>query len=144
MAKKKGVLKLKMAVRETPKTLRQGKVERPTRKHAHALFCVMTKFVKKKNQFVFSDNISMGGVFLETSDPLPPGTKVALRFPLKSALRPIEISGRVVRSHRRIEEGRLGTKTPGMAIAFESVKRVDAKFLKEFLDHTLSYGWFLE
>ena len=86
----------------------------------------------------------MGGVFLETFDPLPTGTKVTLRFPIKSALRPIQIRGKVVWNRPQIEEGKLGNKMAGMAIEFESLKTNDVKFLKEFLDHTMSYGWFLE
>jgi len=117
---------------------------RPTRKHVRALFCVMTKYIKKKNTFVFSDNISMGGVFLESFEPLPCGSTVKLRFPLKSVLRPVEIQGKVV--WNRTEDGKrhFGNKASGMAIAFQKVKRSDMKFLKECLDNTFNYGWFLE
>lgn len=142
--RKKNVLNVKIRVEKSSKALRKDQSTRPLRKHVHALFRVATKYIKKKKQFVFSDNISMGGVFLETFDPLPIGTRVTLRFPLKSALRPIQIEGRVVWNRPEIAEGKLGNKSSGMAVAFMSVKDVDRKFLKEFLDNTLSYGWYLE
>lgn len=117
--------------------------ERPLRKHARALFMVSTEYAKRKDTFVFSENISMGGVFLETPDPLPLGTKVKLRFPLRSAYRPIQIEGKVVWSRREVAEGKLGNKASGMGIVFQRIKKGDLDVLKEFLDYTHSYGWFL-
>lgn len=118
--------------------------QRFIRKQVRAMFCVTTKYIKKKKIIVFSDNISMGGVFLETFDPLPAGTKLILKFPFKSVLRPIQIEGKVIWSRQDIEKDKLGNKAPGMAIAFENLKRKDINFMKEFLDNTTSYGWFLE
>lgn len=141
---KKNESNLRIRVDKSSKSVSRDKAGRPTRKHVRALFCVTTRYIKKKNLFVFSDNISMGGVFLETFDPLPAGSKVSLRFPLKSALRPVQIEGRVVWNRPQIAEGQLGNKSSGMAIKFQSVKRNDLRFVKEFLDHTMSYGWFLE
>ncbi|OGX05611.1 MAG: hypothetical protein A3G87_00605 [Omnitrophica bacterium RIFCSPLOWO2_12_FULL_50_11] len=142
--KKEDGSKVGIRLEKRPKILRQYERGRPIRKHVRALFCLMSEYIKRKNVFVFSDNISTGGVFLETFDPLPPGTKVTLRFPLKSALRPIQIRGKVVWNRGEIQERRLGNKAAGMAVEFQSLKRRDMKFLKEFLDHTMSYGWFLE
>ena len=116
------------------------KKDRPLRKHTRAVFCVMTDYARKKNDIVFSENISMGGVFLETSDPLPAGAKIKLRFPLKSAYRPIQVEGKVVWS-RKDDSG--GKETSGMGIMFQKIKKNDLEVLKEFLDNTHTAGWFL-
>jgi uncharacterized protein (TIGR02266 family) len=100
----------------------------------------MTDYVRRKDTIVFSENISMGGVFLETSDPLPPGAKIKLRFPLKSAYRPIQIEGKVVWSRK---QGLSGKESPGMGIVFQKIKKGELEILREFLDHTHTAGWFL-
>jgi uncharacterized protein (TIGR02266 family) len=114
--------------------------DRPLRKHMRALFCVMTDYARKKDTIVFSENISTGGVFLETSDPLPAGTKIKLRFPLKSAYRPIQVEGKVVWSRK---ESIAGKEAPGMGIVFQKIKKGELEVLKEFLDHAPTSGWFL-
>ena len=116
------------------------KKERPLRKHARAVFCIMTEYARKKDNIVFSENISMGGVFLETSDPLPAGAKIKLRFPLKSAYRPIQVEGKVVWSRKDTVDGK---ETPGMGIMFQKIKKNDLEVLKELLDNTNTAGWFL-
>lgn len=126
-----------------PKILRKNKHDRPLRRHHRALFCVMTEYVKRNEMIVFSENLSVGGVFLETIEPLSPGTKVKLRFPLKSPYRPIHIEGRVVWNRREIAHGKLGNKTAGMGILFQKIKKADTEVIQELLDHTHIGGWFL-
>lgn len=139
--KRKNELNIRME--KSSKSISQDKITRPLRKHHRALFCVMTDYVKKNETIVFSENLSMGGVFLETGDPLPPGTKVKLRFPLKSAYRPIQIEGEVVWNQKKIAHEKVGNKTLGMGILFQKIKKVDAQIIKELLDQTYSYGWLL-
>ena len=140
--KKKKVLEVVPS--KTKNLVNPQKNQRFLRKQVRAMFCVSTKYITKKNVIIFSDNISMGGVFLETFEPLPVGTKVTLRFPFKSVLRPIQVQGKVVWNRKDFAEGKLGNKLPGMAIAFEKLERKNLNFIKEFLDQTPSYGWFLE
>jgi len=144
--KKKNELSTRIRPEESSKALSGGKIGRPLRplrKRHRALFCVMTDYVKNKETIVFSENLSMGGVFLETSDPLPPGTKVKLRFPLKSVYRPILIEGKVIWNQKAIAHEKVGNKTPGMGITFQKIKKADAEIIKELLDQTYAYGWFL-
>ena len=114
------------------------------RKSARVYFLVSTGSVKQDDMLICSDNISLDGVFLETVHPLPVGTKVKLRFPLKSTWEPIQVEGKVLWSRKELAKGILGNKMPGMGIAFEKIKKKDLKVLKEFLDQTPTYGWFLE
>jgi len=114
------------------------------RKNTRVCFSVNTGSAKQKDILAYSDNVSLGGVFLETDSPLPIGTKVTLRFPLKSTWEPMQVKGKVTWNRKKRAEGSLGSKTPGMGIIFEKMKKKDLSTLKEFLDHLPTYGWFLD
>jgi type IV pilus assembly protein PilZ len=60
----------------------------------------------------FGTNISRGGVFVNTAQPLAVGTPVRLLVSLPDQDVPIEVSGRVL----RVQEASSGT--PGMGIEF--------------------------
>ncbi len=84
----------------------------------------------------FGTNISRSGVFVNTKDPQPVGTRVRLLVSLPEHEAPTEIEGRVVRV---VEPG--GSEAPGMGIEFIDLPdatraRLDAmvRALKERLD----------
>jgi len=64
----------------------------------------------------FTRDINEGGVFIETDDPKPLGTVVALQFHLPGSADPVKTSGIVVRSN----DGRSG-EPMGMAVEFEDL-----------------------
>ena len=64
----------------------------------------------------FARNINEGGLFVETDAPQPVGTHVELEFKLPGADRPIEVTGRVVRT-----EESDSSETKGMGIEFENL-----------------------
>jgi len=66
----------------------------------------------------YSLNLSKGGLFLETTDPLPPGTPLTVRFQIPGAGKTLELSAKVawVRSEAD-EEGPIG-----MGVMFEDIE----------------------
>ncbi|MDD5218688.1 MAG: PilZ domain-containing protein [Candidatus Omnitrophica bacterium] len=121
-----------------------GSRNRPLRKHARVLVMMSTQYDRSKNTVVFTENISMGGVFLETGDILASGTKVKLwltlggRFP-----EPVQINGKVIWSRKKFAGHHTGNKSPGMGIAFEGCSPKGLKILKEFFESVETSGWFL-
>jgi len=66
--------------------------------------------------FEYTSNVSRGGIFLATRNPLPVGTQLNLRFSLPSGEGTIETTGQVV----WVNEYKAGGKNlnPGMGIEF--------------------------
>lgn len=89
-----------------------------------------------------SENLSAGGVFVETVTPLPVGDKVRLKLPINSAFDPVKVEGRVIWNQPIGQEYRLGNKCPGMGICFENLDKKGKEVLQELLDMTPNYGWF--
>ena len=73
---------------------------------------------------VLTLNISKGGIGIRTMNPLPPGTRVRLRFRLPGARREIEAEAQVTWSDRRI----------GMGLQFEKVPPAEQAAIDEFVD----------
>lgn len=65
----------------------------------------------------YSRNISKGGIFLATPNPLPAEAKVRLQFYLPNSSKEIEMLGKVVYTITR-EEGEQNGQVPGMGILF--------------------------
>jgi len=64
-----------------------------------------------------SENLSAGGIFIETKEPLPMGSKVSLELSLfEGAIKLVEAQGNVVRVMGK-EPGHGGWR-PGMAVEF--------------------------
>lgn len=78
--------------------------------------------------YVYSMDVSMGGLFLESDIPLKIGTMLLLSFALPGHRRPVRVTGKVV---RRIEgaHGRGG----GLGISFLGLSELTMKRLQEFL-----------
>lgn len=70
-------------------------------------------------------NISLGGMFVETLDPLAPHTQVVVRFRVPTQNEAIEISGEV----RWLEKG---SPTSGMGIRFSGLRAREVWALNRF------------
>lgn len=73
--------------------------------------------------YVYSSDVSMGGVFLSSEIPMKLGTMLFLSFVLPGHKRPIKVTGEVV---RRIDSG-------GMGVRFVGLLEMARKRLEEFL-----------
>jgi uncharacterized protein (TIGR02266 family) len=74
----------------------------------------------------FTRNINEGGLFIETENPPPPDTRVALQFKLPGSDAPLQARGRVARVQVASEDG-----PAGMGVEFENLDhdahaRIDA------------------
>ena len=74
----------------------------------------------------FTRNINEGGLFIETENPPPPDTRVALQFKLPGSDVPLQARGRVARVQAASEDG-----PAGMGVEFENLDhdahaRIDA------------------
>lgn len=78
----------------------------------------------------WTTNISRGGLFLKTEDPLPVGTRVKLLLSLPDMPAPFELMARVVRVH---EPGR-GAEEGGMGVEFVDVDEEKQAQLEHFVE----------
>ncbi len=77
----------------------------------------------------YTKNISGGGVFIRTSQPLPLNQKVELRFTLPGLNRRFEIGGLVV----WVNTSTRSAFPTGMGIKFNQIAPADAKTIVEFV-----------
>lgn len=77
--------------------------------------------------YVYSENISMGGLFLASSVPLRVGTMLFLSFTLPGYKRPIRVTGEVVRVVRPEGGGE------GVGVRFVGLNGKALRRLEEFL-----------
>jgi type IV pilus assembly protein PilZ len=72
-------------------------------------------------------NISLGGMFVETTEPFPLQTKLQIRFVIPTQPEPIEVTGEV----RWIEAG--GPEQPaGMGVRFQGLRAREVWALNRF------------
>jgi type IV pilus assembly protein PilZ len=64
----------------------------------------------------FARNINEGGLFVETENPHPPGTRVDLQFKLPGSDEPVQVRGSVVRTTPGTDED-----PSGMGIVFDEL-----------------------
>ena len=76
-------------------------------------------------------NLSKGGVFIHTDNPLPPKTMVRLVFSLPGVPVLFDVSGRVRWSQQEFDEG---DELPGMGIEFVHLEEKVAKWLEAHVD----------
>jgi type IV pilus assembly protein PilZ len=72
-------------------------------------------------------NISLGGVFVETTTPLPLQTRLQIRFRIPSQTEPIEVGGEV----RWVEAGG-PDQPPGMGVRFQGLRAREVWALNRF------------
>jgi len=80
----------------------------------------------------YSLNISTGGVFLETANPLPPGSPLSLEFNLPNRSEPIVSQARVawINDPKRITKPHL---PPGMGVQFLDLSLADLQAVRDFV-----------
>ncbi|PNU20329.1 two-component system response regulator [Geothermobacter hydrogeniphilus] len=80
----------------------------------------------------YSLNISTGGVFLETTNPLPPGSPLSLEFNLPQRSEPIVSQARVawINDPKRITKPHL---PPGMGVQFLDLSLADLQAVRDFV-----------
>lgn len=81
----------------------------------------------------YSSNISLGGMFIQTDQPLDLGTRFRLRFKLPDRTKTVETFG-VVRWVVP-DDGTPGT-VPGMGIQFDDLSSTDKRAVEKLLE-----GW---
>jgi uncharacterized protein (TIGR02266 family) len=78
-------------------------------------------------QVATTRNISLGGVFVETTEPLPLQTRLQIRFRIPTQPEPIEVGGEV-----RWVEPAAGDLLPGMGIRFQGLRAREVWALNRF------------
>jgi len=88
---------------------------------------------KDRDSFVkaYTGNISAGGLFIKTENPLRPGRQFLLKLKLPGISGPLQIKCEVVWSRKR-EEGSPG-KPPGMGVKFTEIAERDYKLIKNYI-----------
>lgn len=89
----------------------------------------------------FSINISTGGLFLETTEPLAAETPLVLEFTLPDRPRPIRCRGRVAWVNQP-ESPKKADLPPGMGIQFVDLGLSDMQAIRDFIKgETLTPSW---
>ena len=76
----------------------------------------------------YTSNLSLGGMYVHSKNPLPIGTRFRLRFRLPNRDKPIETYGIV----RWVNE-EAGHQPAGMGIQFDELKPTDQKSIETWL-----------
>jgi uncharacterized protein (TIGR02266 family) len=80
--------------------------------------------------YYHATNISIGGIFLKSSEPLPLKTKIHIKFSLPEA-KALELKGKVVRVQKYEKNQEFSV---GMGIKFTHVSDEVKKSIEEFID----------
>lgn len=83
------------------------------------------------SHYYFSRDISLGGMFLDSHQPYPEGTTLALEFSLEGVDEKIKVDARVVRSLPPDLNDL--TRPSGMGLVFENLSEKTRKTLMNFL-----------
>jgi uncharacterized protein (TIGR02266 family) len=78
----------------------------------------------------YSANLSIGGMFIQTTRPLPVGTRFRLRFKIPGRARPVETEGVVCWV---IPPDHPGPEKVGMGIKFFELQPADQKSVEKML-----------
>lgn len=103
------------------------------RKHLRVPTRILIKY-RSADQF-FTDyiqNISRGGIFVPTQDPLPEDTRLEIAFALPDCDCLIITQGTVVHSISR--EGDNGVGTAGMGIQFQALNEEDQQLIDAYIN----------
>lgn len=85
----------------------------------------------------YTRNISRGGIFLATSEPLPEGSKIRLVFYLPDSSKEIRIIGEVIHALTK-ERGRQRGQEPGMGIEFIDFSPSSKREISRYIEGLLS------
>ena len=95
-------------------------------------------FYSETEQF-FSEDLSMGGIFVAATCPQPLGTRLEFQFTLPDSKQPIEATGEVqwVRPAGETET-ESGPNAPGMGIRFVDLTEAQLARIRRFITHERS------
>jgi uncharacterized protein (TIGR02266 family) len=82
----------------------------------------------------YTGNVSSGGLFIRTENPLPQGEQFFLKLQLPDVSEPLKINCEVVWSRRKSEA--TGTRLPGMGVKFLEMSRQDSDVLRKYVTKT--------
>ena len=109
---------------------------RERRKHKRVPARVLIKYGNAEQFFTdYIRNISRGGIFVPTYNPLPAGTHLQISFSLPSWDRLIETEGLVVHSIRH--DPKQGTQPSGMGIQFQALSEDNLELIDRYVNSTL-------
>ena len=96
----------------------EQRLEEERRKHARKPFFMAVDYATKDKTYKdFIQNISTGGVFIETRMPLYAGQKLAMSFPLPNCKKHVKITGKIVR-----------TNVQGIGVKFLLMEQIGKRF----------------
>ena len=82
--------------------------------------------------YYYSQDLSLGGMFLQTREPFAVGTRLALDFELPGRERRVEVEGEVARTVTAGLDDHVAV--PGMGIAFTAIDPASRAELAAFLE----------
>lgn len=89
---------------------------------------------KDRQTFIraYTGDVSAGGLFIKTENPLPPGHQFHLKLQLPDVAEPMEIKCEVMWARKREGEG-TPDRMPGMGVKFTEIAERDYAFLKKYI-----------
>ena len=107
------------------------------RQHQRVPTKILIKYSNAEQFFTdYIQNISRGGIFVPTHDPLPEGTRLSITFSLPYCDPSITAEGVVIRSIRSEPGDDIGPS--GMGIQFEALDEAAQKLIDTYVDSTLT------
>ena len=88
---------------------------------------------KDRQNFVraYTADVSTGGLFIKTENPLPPGHQFQLKLQVPGVSEALEIKCEVLWARKR--ESSTPEKPPGMGVKFIEISERDYVFLKKYI-----------
>ena len=111
----------------------QAKAPEEHRLHRRVLFRTLQVQGESKKLFFTGHvrNLSLGGLFVQTTSPKPVGSKLRLQLPIERERPPIETSAEVL----WIQAFDVRSKTPpGMGLRFTELDATSARRIEKFLE----------
>lgn len=109
---------------------------RDRRQHQRVLTKILIKYSNADQFFTdYIQNISRGGIFVPTHNPLPEGTRLSITFSLPCCDPSITAEGVVIRSIRSAPGDDVGPS--GMAIQFAALDEETQKLIDTYVDSML-------
>ena len=85
----------------------------------------------------YATNISLGGMFIRTTEPREVGTLIYFQFTLKDGSKLIEGLGRVTWATKYDPEDTSGTQQPGMGLEFVNVDEESMTLVEQIVQQNL-------
>lgn len=102
------------------------------RQHQRVPARILIKYGNAEQFFTdYIQNISRGGIFVPTYNPLPPGTRLNISFSLPGWDRLIETEGIVV--HRAQSDPEQGGQPAGMGVRFDKLSEESLELIDNYV-----------